>query len=156
MKAPAVPRGRRQGQGQRLRRARVEAPAAARGVDLGAAHPEPAGLRFPPWRNGRVAAVGTLTQIRDLLDDHPLTVRVDVDDPRELARHLLAVPEVVGVEVASDGPAGLVVRARSPKRFFQALSRLVVERQLEVRRLEPLDESAHDILGYLLGGSGRT
>jgi ABC-2 type transport system ATP-binding protein len=105
---------------------------------------------------GRVAAVGTLTQIRDLLDDHPLTVRVDIDDPRELARLLLAVPEVVAVELTRDGPPGLVVKARSPKRFFEALSRLVVERGLEVRRLEPLDESAHDILGYLLGGSGRT
>ena len=28
---------------------------------------------------GRIAAVGTLQQIRDLLDDHPLSVRIDVD-----------------------------------------------------------------------------
>ncbi|HXG10216.1 MAG TPA: ABC transporter ATP-binding protein [Gemmataceae bacterium] len=28
---------------------------------------------------GRIAAVGTLAQIRDLLDDHPLTIRVDLD-----------------------------------------------------------------------------
>jgi ABC-2 type transport system ATP-binding protein len=51
---------------------------------------------------------------------------------------------------------GLIVKARHPKRFFDALGRLVIAEQLEVRRMEPLDESAHAILGYLLGGSGRT
>src|SRR5262245_21137198 len=103
---------------------------------------------------GRVAAVGTLQQIRDLLDDYPLSVRVDVDRPREVARLLLGLPEVIAVDV--NGDAGLVVKARNPKRFFGQFGRVVVEEQLDVRRLEPLDESAHAILGYLLGGSGRT
>src|SRR5262245_4365955 len=31
---------------------------------------------------GRLAAVGTLAQIRDLLDEHPAAVRIDVDRPR--------------------------------------------------------------------------
>ncbi|MBX9581968.1 MAG: ABC transporter ATP-binding protein [Gemmataceae bacterium] len=104
---------------------------------------------------GRVAAVGTLQQIRDRLDSFPLSVRVEVDRPREAARRLLALPEVVAVEVDADG-AGLVVKAHHPRRFFAAFGRLAVEGGWEVRRLEPLDDSAHAILGYLLGGSGRT
>ena len=48
---------------------------------------------------GRIAAVGTLPQIRDLLDDHPLSVRIDVDRAREVARLLLAMPEVLAVDV---------------------------------------------------------
>ncbi len=102
---------------------------------------------------GRIAAVGTLQQIRDLMDDFPLSVRIEVDHPRELARHLLAMPDVVGVDVESDG---VVVRARHPQKFFRAFGTLVVETELEVRRLDPLDDSAHAILGYLLGGSGKT
>lgn len=102
---------------------------------------------------GRVAAVGTLQQIRDLLDDHPLSVRIEVDRPREVARLLLALPEVLAVDVGGDS---LVVKARHPKQFFEHFGRLAVEHELDVRRLEPLDESAHAILGYLLGGSGRT
>ena len=108
---------------------------------------------------GRVAAVGTLPQIRDLLDDHPLAVRIDVDRPRDVARLLLGMPEVIAVDVAPrDGPAGetLVVKARHPRRFFRAFGQLAVAEGFEVRQLEPLDESAHAILGYLLGGSGRT
>ncbi|HEY1189951.1 MAG TPA: ABC transporter ATP-binding protein [Gemmata sp.] len=108
---------------------------------------------------GRVAAVGTLPQIRDLLDTHPVSVRIDVDAPREVARLLLALPEVLAVDVAPRSGAGagaLVVRADHPRRFFERFGHLVVEHRLEVRRLEPLDESAHAILGYLLGGSGKT
>jgi ABC-2 type transport system ATP-binding protein len=103
---------------------------------------------------GRVAAVGTLQQIRDMLDDFPLSIRIDVDRPRDVARMLLALSEVIAVDVR---PAdGLVVQARHPQRFFEAFGRLVIHEQLDVSRVEPLDESAHAILGYLLGGSGRT
>ncbi len=103
---------------------------------------------------GRVAAVGTLQQIRDLLDDHPVSVCVEVGEPRAVARLLLAMPEVLAVDVSAAD--AVTVKARSPKRFFEQFGKLVVEHGLEVRRLEPLDESAHAILGYLLGGSGRT
>lgn len=102
---------------------------------------------------GRVAAVGTLHTIREMLDDFPLSVRIDVDRPKDVAKLLLALDEVTGVDVAADG---LTVRAKSPKTFFQDFGRLVVRERLTVRRLEPLDDSAHAILGYLLGGSGKT
>lgn len=111
---------------------------------------------------GRIAAVGTLTQIRDLLDDQPLSIRLDCEQPRTVAAKLMEIGEVVGVElepkvVQRGGPGGsLVVRARNPKRFFNELTRLIVEESWEVTHLEALDDSAHAILGYLLGGSGRT
>ena len=49
-----------------------------------------------------------------------------------------------------------MVRARNPRRFFEDFGRLVVSESVDVTRLEPLDESAHAVLGYLLGGSGKT
>jgi ABC-2 type transport system ATP-binding protein len=106
---------------------------------------------------GRVAAVGTIRQIRDLLDSHPVSVRIDVDRPRDLARLLVGMDPVIGVDVGTGGDSGsLVVKARNPKQFYAQFGRLVVAEQIDVHRLEPLDESTHAILGYLLGGSGRT
>jgi ABC-2 type transport system ATP-binding protein len=99
---------------------------------------------------GRIAAVGTLTQIRDLLDDQPLAVRLEGDQPRRLAAALLGLEEVVGVELEEGG--ALVVRARNPRKFFQAVTTLVLEEGHEVRHIETLDDSAEAILGYLLGG----
>lgn len=110
---------------------------------------------------GRIAAVGSVQRIRDLLDNHPVSVRIDVDRPREIARMLLTLPEVIGVEVGARIEGGksvssLVVKARNPKQFYAQFGRLVVQEHLVIERLEPLDESTHAILGYLLGGSGRT
>lgn len=102
---------------------------------------------------GRIAAIGTLVQIRDLLDDHPLSILVRSDQPRQLAGALLALPDVVGVELG-DGDT-LVVRARNPRRFFGALAGLALEENYDIRHLETLDDSAQAILGYLLGGRGR-
>jgi ABC-2 type transport system ATP-binding protein len=117
---------------------------------------------------GRIAAVGSVAQIRDRLDDHPLAVRVDVargpeesgrDRRRDLAGALLRFPDVIGVELLEDEPGEegvgrLLVHTRNPRAFFQDLSRLVLEECYDVRRLETLDESAEAVLGYLLGGRG--
>jgi ABC-2 type transport system ATP-binding protein len=117
---------------------------------------------------GRIAAVGTVAQIRDRLDDQPLRVHVAVrpNDPaqppaerqRELAAALLGLPDVVGVELLEGeceaAACGVVVRARNPQRFFRDLSRLVLQELLEVCHLQALDDSTEAVLGYLLG-SGR-
>src|SRR5262249_53822071 len=99
--------------------------------------------------HGRLAAVGTLTQIRDLLDDHPLSIRIGCDQGRHLAAALLNLPDVVGVDLEEADP--LVVRARNPRRFFRAFTRLVLEEEVQIHHLETLDDSTHAILEYLLG-----
>jgi ABC-2 type transport system ATP-binding protein len=106
---------------------------------------------------GRIAVVGTVAQIRDRLDDHPLTIHIEVEHPngsgpREVAAALLRLPDVVGVELDESGGSGVVVRARNPQRFFRDFGRLVCEQWYEVRRLETLDDSTEAVVGYLLGG----
>lgn len=100
--------------------------------------------------HGRIAAVGTLAQIRDLLDQHPLAVLIACNEPRRFAGLLLTMPDVVGVELGERDT--LVVRACNPPRFFRSLAELVLEEDFEIRHLETLDDSAKAILGYLLGG----
>jgi ABC-2 type transport system ATP-binding protein len=99
---------------------------------------------------GRIAAVGTVSQIRDLLDNHPLSILISSDRRSELARALLNQPDIVGIDL-TDSDA-LVVRARNPRRFFQDFAHVILEENIEVRHLEALDDSAHAVLGYLLGG----
>jgi ABC-2 type transport system ATP-binding protein len=99
---------------------------------------------------GRIAAVGTLARIRELLDGQPLSIRIDTDQPRRLAGDLIGLAEVVGVEIGSGDR--LLVRARNPAQFFRSFMQLVLEEDFDIRRLETLDDSAHAVLGYLLGG----
>lgn len=103
---------------------------------------------------GRIAAVGAVMQIRDLLDQHPITVEIDVGEPRRVASRLLELPEVVGVDFGpiDDGSGRLVARVTNPKKFFRDFAKLVIAHRWNVRRLETLDDSTQAILGYLLGG----
>jgi ABC-2 type transport system ATP-binding protein len=117
---------------------------------------------------GRLAAVGAVAQIRERLDDQPLSIRIEVrgegrgtrdegrgtDRGRDLAARLLGLPEVVGVELREAGSspevACLLVRARNAPRFFQALTRLVLDEWFEIVGMETLDDSTEAVLGYLL------
>jgi ABC-2 type transport system ATP-binding protein len=99
---------------------------------------------------GRIAAVGTLAQIRDLLDEHPLSILISCSQARELAGALLGVTGVVGLDLGEGD--SLVVRACNPRHFFKELTRLVLEEGYDILQLETLDDSAQAILGYLLSG----
>ncbi len=114
---------------------------------------------------GRIAAVGSVADIRDRLDNHPLTVRLELESPRhvegdplrQVAGAILRLADVVGIDLpgATDdrepGVLCLTIRARNPQRFFADLGRLILEEWYEVRRLETLDDSTQAVLGYLLG-----
>jgi len=97
---------------------------------------------------GRLLAQGTVTEIRDMFENQPLSVRIGCDRPRALAGALLRLPEVLGVELG--GSQMVLVRARQPQRFFRALAQLVVEEGLDLHHLEATDYSAQAILDYVL------
>jgi ABC-2 type transport system ATP-binding protein len=99
---------------------------------------------------GRIAAIGTVAQIRELLDNHPLSIEVRCDQPRELAEGLMRLDDVAGIDFREEG--ALVVRARNPRRFFTEFTRLVLEENFQVDHFQTLDDSTHAVLGYLLGG----
>lgn len=101
---------------------------------------------------GRLAAVGPVAQIRELLDDHPHAIRVDCDQAVTLAKRLLAFDNVLGLD---RDETGLTVRVRHPREFFAQFGGLVREEQLEITRLETLDDGAEDVLNYLLGGRAK-
>jgi ABC-2 type transport system ATP-binding protein len=117
---------------------------------------------------GRIAAIGSVAQIRDRLNDVPLTIGIDLrprseahgkrSEGREIAAMLLKLQDVNGVEIvetATDTDTiRVLVRARNPLRFFREFGRLVLEEWFEVVRLETLDDSAEAVLGYLLGAKG--
>ncbi|HVR74779.1 MAG TPA: ABC transporter ATP-binding protein [Planctomycetota bacterium] len=127
---------------------------------------------------GRVLASGTIGEIRRLLAEHPLTLRITCGRRRVLAQALVAREEVVGVAFgeaalpgtdgfsggpvdASAGETGgdddngdLIVKVRRPEEFFRGLPRLVVWLGADVERVEALDASVEAVFGYLVGETG--
>lgn len=99
---------------------------------------------------GRVVASGTIAQLRELLEDHPLTVELWADEPRRLAGLLAEAPEVRSLEFLGDA---LRVRTQSPPRFFARVAELVTSQGVNIRQMEALDAGADAVFSYLHEGA---
>jgi ABC-2 type transport system ATP-binding protein len=97
--------------------------------------------------HGKAVAAGSLTDVRDLLDHHPLTVQITVTEPRRLAALLWRLGDVRGVAIREEGE--VIVQAHAPRRFLQNLGSLILEERIDVKRLRTLDDSAEALLRYV-------
>jgi ABC-2 type transport system ATP-binding protein len=103
--------------------------------------------RIALMAHGKLVGAGTLTDVRDLLDQHPLTVQLTVSQPRRLAALLWRLADVEGVEIRGEGE--VIVRAVAAKPFLQSLGALILEERIDVERLRTLDDSAEALLRYV-------
>jgi len=69
--------------------------------------------------NGRILAEGNVHQIRDLIDEHPHTVFIRAEDPRELARRLLAADDVLSLRFED---RAVIVETARPDAFYSRLT----------------------------------
>jgi ABC-2 type transport system ATP-binding protein len=102
---------------------------------------------------GRILAVGTLPEIRDMLSEQPRRVRIDSPRARELASLLIGWPEVLSVDVTDERTLALAIVHR--ERFFAALGREIVDRALPIDRVESTDLSAEATFDYVMSAAQR-
>ncbi len=97
---------------------------------------------------GRLLASGTLKEIRDMLDNYPLHVRINSDRARDLASRIVHWELVRGVEVR--GTDELWLQVHRPSEFFPRFTNLVVDEGFEIERLQTTDASAGAIFDYVM------
>ena len=98
--------------------------------------------------NGRILAEGNVHQIRDLIDEHPHTVRISAEDPRRLARHLLGYPHVIAMQL-QDG--AVIVQTNRPDAFYAELTALAAGDQAgAVREVTSPDDNLQAVFSYLV------
>jgi len=97
---------------------------------------------------GRILASGSLEEIRALLDEHPLKIRITAPDARQLATRLLALDMVQSVELSGAGE--LLLRVRRVKEFYGALADVVAGEGIDVERLRVTDASTKAVFEYLM------
>jgi ABC-2 type transport system ATP-binding protein len=97
---------------------------------------------------GRVLATGTLPEIREMFDQHPLHLRIATDRSRDLASRLIQCELVHGLDLR--GPNELRVQIRRPSEFFPLFSELILEEGYEIERLQTTDASASAIFDYVM------
>jgi len=100
--------------------------------------------------NGKLAASGGIRAIRAALDQRPYHVKIGSSDGRRLAAQVVALPSVEAVQLDPDG--SVVVLSRNVRDLQIELPRLAQQAGIDLRRVEPLDDSLESVFGYLVEG----
>lgn len=97
--------------------------------------------------DGRLAAVGSVAEIREAMTDRPRHFSIRSSDPRSLAAGLIGVAGVVSVHVDGDS---LMVEALDAGQLARELPAMAVARQVSISHLEPSDEALDSVFRYLV------
>lgn len=100
---------------------------------------------------GRLLATGDLRVIRSLIDKHPHRIRIESQEPRRVAEHLVRLPYVLSMQFDFAGGA-IELECKEPERFYDELPTLVVDNDLPVSGFSSPDNNLESIFRYLVGG----
>jgi ABC-2 type transport system ATP-binding protein len=96
---------------------------------------------------GRLAATGDYHDLRALMDDRPLRLRVATDRPRELAAALLERSLVDGVSVSREE---LIADTANVDQFGRNVAVVAKELGVRLREVEPTDDDLESVFRYLV------
>lgn len=94
---------------------------------------------------GRLLAEGTVTEIRQLLDRHPVELRL-TGEPLDLARWAVEQPELAALRMEE---GAVVLSVRSPRDILPRLQQAAAGGQIPLRALDPLDLNLDAVFQYL-------
>ena len=99
---------------------------------------------------GRILAEGTISDIRELIDEHPHKVFLNADEPRRLAQTCLPFEDILSVTFG-DGAGDVIIETAKPDAFYDRLPQILIENELNVSQLYSPDDSLSAVFKYLVG-----
>jgi ABC-2 type transport system ATP-binding protein len=103
--------------------------------------------------NGYILAEGGVTGVREEIEDHPIQIMVRCDRPQALAARVFAANHVVEAQLHPDRQ-GLFVKTTNPDEFFLMMNQIVLESDLTIESVMPVDDDLSAVYHYLIGSSG--
>jgi ABC-2 type transport system ATP-binding protein len=97
---------------------------------------------------GRLAAAGDFRELRALMDDRPMRVRVRTDRPRQLAGALLEAGTAVGARL--DGDDVLELDTTDARALSHMLAPLARDRHARLFEVLPLDADLEGVFRYVV------
>jgi ABC-2 type transport system ATP-binding protein len=98
--------------------------------------------------NGRILAEGNVHQIRDLIDEHPHTVFIRAERPRELARRFLAEDDVISLRFEHQA---VVVETAKPDAFYARLTDMAASGEAgAIEEVTSPDDNLQAVFKYLV------
>ncbi|OPY33165.1 MAG: putative branched-chain amino acid transport ATP-binding protein LivG [Methanomassiliicoccales archaeon PtaU1.Bin124] len=99
---------------------------------------------------GRAVATGDISEIRQLMSNHPHHILVEGNGLIPLAQRLLTMDFTVSVELRPDRRSMVVMVGRSDP-FFDSFPGLVKETGSDIARMESMDDDLESVFKYLVG-----
>jgi ABC-2 type transport system ATP-binding protein len=99
--------------------------------------------------DGRLAAMGHISEIRSAMSDKPRRVYIETDHTRRLGSALLQLDGVVGIELDDDR---LTLQVTDAQGFARGIPKILADGNYAVTRIEPTDESLESVFRYLVEG----
>lgn len=104
-------------------------------------------------QNGYVVAEGEVHGVRDEIDDHPIQILVRCDKPQILAARLFDHESIVEARIHTDRQ-GLFIKTRRPDEFYLLLNKVIMEQNLQVESVGPVDDDLSAVYQYLITSEG--
>jgi ABC-2 type transport system ATP-binding protein len=102
---------------------------------------------------GYIVAEGDIQGVRSEMEDHPMQILVRCERPEVIAACVFQQDSAVEAKLHSDG-RGLLISTRNPDRFYELLSRIILEQRIAVESVAPADENVNAVYQYLMGSNG--
>ena len=99
---------------------------------------------------GRILAEGTISDIRELIDEHPHKVYLSADEPRRLAQTCLPFQDILSVTFG-DEEGDVIIETAKPDIFYDRLPKILIENELKVSQLYSPDDNLSAVFKYLVG-----
>ena len=99
---------------------------------------------------GRILAEGNISDIRELIDEHPHKVYLSADDPRRLAQTCLIYGDILSVTFG-DQPGDVIIETAKPDAFYARLPQIIIENELHISQLYSPDDNLSAVFKYLVG-----
>jgi ABC-2 type transport system ATP-binding protein len=99
---------------------------------------------------GRLAAAGDFHELRALMDDRPMRIRVRTDRPRELGSALLASGTAVGVRLEADGDGALELDTTDARALSRALAPVARDQGARLLEVRTLDADLEGVFRYVV------
>ena len=99
---------------------------------------------------GRILAEGTISDIRELIDEHPHKVFLNADEPRRLAQVSLPYDDILSVTFG-DEAGDVIIETAKPDAFYARLPQILIENELNVSQLYSPDDNLSAVFKYLVG-----
>ncbi len=101
---------------------------------------------------GQVLAEGNVYEIRKLIDRHPHRIRVECDQPRQVAAALATADHVARIVFERQG---VLIETRDPDRCYDQLAAAVIDSGITVSALSSPDNNLGAVFEYLTGDGGQ-